>query len=211
MPFLESVSLEVDNIDEATEFYTKAFGVTGQLGLRESTAAPTSGFRGFHLSLLVAQPANVRALLDAALDAGAKSLKPAAKSFWGFGGVIQSPDGSIWKVATSHKKDTAPASRTFESIVLLLGARDVAATKNFLVDHGLAVAKSYGRKYVEFTTPESPVKLALYGFNALAKDAGVTPDGSGSHRLILGGDSGAFTDPDGFLWEATTTEKVTDR
>ena len=66
---------------------------------------------------------------------------------------------------------------------------------------GLAVAKSFGRKYVEFATPTSPVKLALYGRRALAKDAGVSPDGTGSHRLTIGGDAGPFTDPDGFAWE----------
>jgi hypothetical protein len=51
-------------------------------------------------------------------------------------------------------------------------------------------------------TPSSPVKLALYGRRALAKDAGVAPDGTGSHRLMIGGDAGPFTDPDGFAWAA---------
>jgi hypothetical protein len=37
-------------------------------------------------------------------------------------------------------------------IVLLLGVADVAASKRFYVDHGLAVAKSFGRKYVQFDT-----------------------------------------------------------
>jgi hypothetical protein len=36
------------------------------------------------------------------------------------------------------------------------------------------VAKSFGRKYVEFATPSNPIKLALYGRRALAKDAGVS-------------------------------------
>ena len=36
-------------------------------------------------------------------------LKSAAKSFWGYGGVVRAPDGTIWKVATSAKKDTGPA------------------------------------------------------------------------------------------------------
>ena len=58
------------------------------------------------------------------------------------------------------------------------------------------------RRYVEFAAPSSPVKFALYGRRALAKDAGVTPDGTGSHRLMIGSDAGAFTDPDGFTWEA---------
>jgi hypothetical protein len=61
-----------------------------------------------------------------------------------------------------------------------------------------------GRKYVEFATPSSPVKLALYGRRALAKDAGVSPDGTGSHRLMIGGDAGPFTDLDGFAWEAAS-------
>jgi hypothetical protein len=48
----------------------------------------------------------------------------------------------------------------------------------------------------------SPVKLALYSRPAAAKDAGVSADGTGSHRLVIAGDAGAFTDPDGFAWEA---------
>jgi hypothetical protein len=36
----------------------------------------------------------------------------------------------------------------------------------------------------------------------LAKDAGVPLEGSGSHRLAIGGDAGSFTDPDWFEWEA---------
>jgi hypothetical protein len=55
---------------------------------------------------------------------------------------------------------------------------------------------------VEFATASSPVKLALYGRRALAKDAGVPSDGTGSHRLMVASDAGPFTDPDGFAWEA---------
>ena len=39
----------------------------------------------------------------------------------------------------------------------------------------------------------------------LAKDAGVAPEGSGAHRLAIGGDAGSFTDPDGFEWEAVAS------
>ena len=63
---------------------------------------------------------------------------------------MQAPDGTIWKVATSTKKDSAPATRAFDQLVLLLGVSDVAASKRFYVDQGLAVARSFGRKYVEF-------------------------------------------------------------
>ncbi len=64
------------------------------------------------------------------------------------------------------------------------------------------MATSFGCKCVESATPSSPVKLALYGRRALAMDAGVSPDGTGSHRLMLGSDAGPFTDPDGFAWDA---------
>ena len=131
--------------------------------------------------------------------AGATPLKPAKKGFWGYGGVVQAPDGTIWKVATSSKKDTGPATRQIDEIVLLLGVADVAASKRFYVDRGLEVARSFGRKYVQFATAH--VKLALYGRRALAKDAGVSPDGTGSHRIVIGSDAGSFTDPDGFAWE----------
>jgi predicted lactoylglutathione lyase len=200
---IESVTLEVADLTAANTFYTAAFGLGSRVRLRASEA-PTTGFRGFTLSLVVSQPATVYGLIDAALDAGATTLKPAAKSFWGHGGVVQAPDGTIWKVATSEKKDTGPATLQIEEIVLLLGVADMAASKRFYVDRGLGVAKSFGRKYVEFAAPSGAVKLALYGRRALAKDAGVSPDGSGSHRLVIGGDAGLFTDPDGFAWEAAS-------
>jgi predicted lactoylglutathione lyase len=169
-----------------------------------ASQAPTTGFRGFTLSLIVSQPATVNGLVRAALDAGATALKPAAKSLWGYGGVVQAPDGTICTIASSTKKDTGPATRQVDDVVLQLGVEDVAASKRFYVDRGLAVAKSFGRRYVEFATPSSPVKLALLKRPALAKAAGVSPDGTGSHRIVVGSDAGPFTDPDGFAWEATS-------
>jgi predicted lactoylglutathione lyase len=201
MTSIESVTLEVADPTAADRFYTTAFGLSSQVRLQASEA-PTTGFRGYTLSLTVSQPATVSALINAALDAGATPMKPVAKSFWGYGGVVQAPDGAIWKIATSAKKDTGPATRQIDLIVLLLGVADVAASKRFYVDRGLAVAKSFGRKYVEFATESSPVKFGLYGRRALAKDAGVSPDGTGSHRLMIDSDAGPFTDPDGFAWEA---------
>ncbi|MEV5750788.1 glyoxalase [Actinoallomurus sp. NPDC052308] len=203
MTSIESVTLEVTDPTAVNGFYGEAFGLDTEIRLRASEAA-TTGFRGFTLSLTVSQPADVDGLIGAALDAGASALKPATKSLWGYGGVVQAPDGAIWKVATSAKKDTGPATRQIDQMVLLLGVADVAASKRFYLDRGLTVAKSFGRKYVEFATESSPVKLALYGRRALAKDAGVSPDGTGSHRIVIGGDAGPFTDPDGFAWEAAS-------
>jgi predicted lactoylglutathione lyase len=204
MTSIETITLEVADPAAAERFYTTAFGLGSRLRLRASQE-PTTGFRGFTLSLTVSQPADVDALIDAALAAGATTLKPAAKSLWGYGGVVQAPDGTIWKVATSAKKDTGPATGRIDDLVLLLGVTDVTASKKFYLDRGLAVAKSFGRMYVEFETGSSPVKLALYRRRALAKDAGVSPDGTGSHRIVLGGAAEPFSDPDGFTWENTTS------
>ena len=199
MTSIESVAIEVPDPNAADAFYNAAFGLGARLDLRASET-PTSGFRAFTLSLVVSQPATVDGLIGAAIEAGATPLKPAKKSLWGYGGVVQAPDGTIWKVATSAKKDTGPATEQIDEIVLLLGVSDVAASKHFYTDHGLAVARSFARAYVEFDTTN--IKLALYKRRALAKDAGVFPDGTGSHRIVIVSDAGPFTDPDGFAWEA---------
>lgn len=199
---IASVTLEVSDVEAATRFYADAFGLGDRLQLRAATA-PSTGFRGFTLSLVVSQPANVDALVEAAIDAGATVLKPVAKSFWGYGGSIQAPDGTVWKIASSSKKNTEPASKKVDELVLLLGVADVKATKQFYVEHGLRVSKSFGSKYVEFEAPQSAIKLALYTRRAAAKDAGIDPEGTGSHRLAVHSESGPFADPDGFVWEAT--------
>jgi catechol 2,3-dioxygenase-like lactoylglutathione lyase family enzyme len=199
MTNLRGVVLEVADVAEAERFLQEAFGLDERVRVRQS-AADTNGFRGFTLSLTVGQPSTVTSLFESAVRAGATVIKPVTKSIWGYGGTLQAPDGTIWKVATSEKKDTGPATRAIDSVVLLLGCSDVAASKKFYVDHGLTVARSFGRKYVEFDAT-GPVKLGLYGRKALAKDAGVPVDGSGSHRIALTGDAADFVDPDGFSWE----------
>jgi hypothetical protein len=196
---ITSVILEAPDRAATESFYTSAFGLGSAVAVRTSQAL-TSGFRGFTLSLVVSQPSTVDSLIGTALDGGATTLKPPSKGFWGYGGVVQAPDGAIWKVATSSKKDTGPASRRVDDVVLLLGVADVKTSKRFYVEHGLTVAKSFGSKYVEFAT-SAGVKLGLYTRRAAAKDAGVAADGSGSHRIVIAG-TASFTDPDGFVWEA---------
>lgn len=198
---LSSVVLEVADVEAARRFYT-AFGVDAYLSLR-ACDADSSGFRGFTLALTVSGPATVDAFVAAAVEAGATVLKPAAKSLWGYSGVVQAPDGTIWKIATGAKKDTGPATREIDDVVLLIGVESVKATRQLYTERGLTVARSFGGKYAEFA-PGRPgaVKLALYKRRALAKDLGVPVEGSGSHRIVLGGTADTFTDPDGFTWES---------
>ena len=202
MTSIESVTLEVPEPAAAEAFYTAAFGLGDKVRVRASQSS-TTGFRGFTLSLVVSQPSTVDSLISTALAGGATALKPAKKQFWGgYSGVVRAPDGTIWKVATSAKKDTGSAARDIDGIVLILGVADMASSKHFYIGHGLAVATSFGSKYAEFGAEADAIKLSLYRRSGLAQDAGVTPEGTGSHRLVIGSDAGPFTDPDGFAWEA---------
>src|SRR5262249_44430388 len=139
MTAIDSITLEVPNLAAAEAFYAAAFALEPRLDLR-AAEEPSTGFRGFTLSLLAAQPANVDALFASAQEAGATTLKPLKKTLWGYGGVVQAPDGAIWKMATSKRKNTAPPAPEFDDLVLLLGCEDVLATKRFYVEHGLEVA-----------------------------------------------------------------------
>ncbi|THV23470.1 glyoxalase [Glycomyces paridis] len=203
MTSIEYITLEADDVAAAEDFYSKAFEMGALVRVKPAEAAST-GFRGYSLSLVASQPGNVDALLEAAVAHGAEVVKPAAKSFWGYGAILKAPDGSIWKLACTPKKDSAPAEKKFDSFTILLGTTDMNATKKFYGEHGLTVSKSYGRKYTEFDAEGGPVHLALYPRKAFGKDLGIPIEGSGSHRLTVGGGAGPAVDPDGFEWEAAS-------
>lgn len=197
---LETFTLDVTDLTDARAFYEKAFGLTDQISLREG---PGSGpGRPFTVSLVVSQPSTVDSLLDTALAAGATTLKPAEKSLWGYGAILQAPDGSIWKLATSAKKDRGPATREIDDIVLLLGVADVKASKRFYADRGLGVKRSFGGKYAEFDSAPGGVQLAIYPQRALEKETGVAVDPAAAYGIVLHGGGVELTDPDGFTWQA---------
>ncbi|WP_403020873.1 glyoxalase [Salinibacterium sp. GXW1014] len=197
MTSIAHLTIETDN-GSGREFYTDALAL-GELVQVQPTAEPSSGFRGFTLGLVTAQPDDVDALMSDALAAGATELKPAAKSLWGYGGVVQAPDGTIVTLASESKKNTGPVTREVSSVVLQLGVADVVGSRRFYEGKGFTVAKSYGRKYAELDTGR--ISLTLNRRRDLAKNAGVAEDGAGSHRIRIAGSS-AFTDPDGYAWVA---------
>jgi predicted lactoylglutathione lyase len=197
MSSIDTITLEVDDLAAAERFY-HVLGVSDRVRLRAS-ATPTSGFRGFTLSLVCPQPGDVNLIVKTAVDAGATETKPASRSLWGYGGAFRAPDGTLWTIASSAKKDTGPATGQVDSFVLLLGVADVKASKQFYVGRGLSVGKSFGSKYVEFEGT-GPIGFGLNKRKDLAKNAGVDAEGSGSHRLVVNSSLGEFTDPDGFAW-----------
>jgi hypothetical protein len=199
---IASLTLEVPDPVASQSFYETALEVGSQVRARAADT-PAIGFRGFTISLVVGQPSTVDSLLETTLVGGAKTLKPAKKGLWGYGAVVQDADGVIWKLATSAKKDTGPATRKIDDVVLLIGAADMGASKRFYVEHGLSVKRSFPGRYVEFAAPAGGIKLALYpGRAGLAKDAGISPHGDGPHGIAVNSSAGHFSDPDGFSWDA---------
>src|ERR1700722_20357233 len=123
---MASLTLEVSDPAASQSFYETALGVGSQVRARTADTM-ASGFRGFTISLVVGQPSTGDSLLASALAGGAQPVKPATKALWGGGAVVQDSDGVIWKLATSAKKDKGPATRSIDSLSLLIGAADLGA------------------------------------------------------------------------------------
>ena len=180
-------------------FYTAAFGLGTELGLRASEA-PTSGFRGFTLSLVVSQPANVDALIGAAVDAGATTLKPVKKSL-GLRRCRTGPGRDDLEGRDVVEEEHRPGDAAGRRDRAPAGGRGRSREQAVLRRPRPRGGKELRPQVRRVRHAVDPVKLALYGRRALAKDAGVSPEGSGSHRIVIGSDAGPFTDPDGFAWE----------
>ena len=118
------ITLGVDDLPRAIDFYgtglgfprvdvdseTVAFfsldgswlGLYPREALAEDAMVPAegSGFDGFTLAHNVASEAEVDAVIEQAVAAGATLAKPAQKVFWGgYSGYFKDPDGHLWEVA----------------------------------------------------------------------------------------------------------------
>lgn len=117
------LTLGVRDLEKSTRFYEQGLGfprmesppqvafftLNGSwLGLygREALAQDAgvspqgSGFAGITIAHNVASEAAVDELMEQAVSAGAKLVKPAQKVFWGgYSGYFADPDGYLWEVA----------------------------------------------------------------------------------------------------------------
>jgi catechol 2,3-dioxygenase-like lactoylglutathione lyase family enzyme len=121
-PRLSLVTLGVADVARARQFY-EALGFKAGAGSQESvtffpaggvvlalfgraslaedaTVADTpTGFSGIALAHNARSEADVDKALAEAVAAGAKLIKPAAKTFWGgYAGYFADPDGHLWEV-----------------------------------------------------------------------------------------------------------------
>lgn len=77
-------------------------GLYGREALAEDigVSAEGNGFAGVALAHNLASEAEVDELLEQAVAAGAKLVKPGQKVFWGgYSGYFADPDGYLWEVA----------------------------------------------------------------------------------------------------------------
>lgn len=122
-PRISMITLGVRDLEESVCFYERGLGLPRMdsppevafftlkgswLGLygRESLAedagipADGTGFAGFTIAHNVDSEAAVDELLEQAISAGAKLVKPAQKVLWGgYSGYFSDPDGYLWEVA----------------------------------------------------------------------------------------------------------------
>lgn len=72
-------------------------------GLPVGAASPTN----FSLAHNLSSTSEVDAIMEQALRAGAKLVKPAQIAFWGgYAGYFQDPDGHLWEVAYNPELQT---------------------------------------------------------------------------------------------------------
>ncbi|QOR38074.1 VOC family protein [Billgrantia diversa] len=77
-------------------------GIYGRESLAEDAGIPAegSGFAGIALAHNLGSEAEVDELLEQAVSAGGKLVKPGQKVFWGgYSGYFSDPDGYLWEVA----------------------------------------------------------------------------------------------------------------
>lgn len=124
MPNISLITLCVADIAKATSFYEqfgfvksktasqddvsffRACGVVLALWGREAQIEDAqagglwSGNGGIVVAQNVASEGEVDAVMTRAESAGARILKPAAKTFWGgYNGYFADPDGHVWEIA----------------------------------------------------------------------------------------------------------------
>ncbi|XOZ32491.1 VOC family protein [Halomonadaceae bacterium KBTZ08] len=130
-PKISIITLGVEDLERATRFYEEGLGLPRQdfedggisffrlegawlaLYPREEltkdigvAGSEQGGFSGITLAHNVPTKADVDAVLDQAVAAGARLVKPAQEVFWGgYSGYFQDPEGHYWEVAYNPYQD----------------------------------------------------------------------------------------------------------
>ncbi len=210
-PNVDVITIGVTHLEPARRFYEGGFGLpveadrggavefalgSSRLELRrwdelaEEAGMPagSSGFRGFTLSYIVEQAADVDDMLERLVSAGGAVAKRPRFAFWGYSAHVTDPSGHLWKIASPKRrpllggKPNGNGARKLpeaQELALTIGVADMKRAKQFYKDGlGNPTKKDYS-KFVSFDGDEGTPDLAMYTWDALAKDADVPADGSG--------------------------------
>jgi len=129
------ITLGVSDLDRAIRFYETGLGLPrkamdadvaffpldgtwlalySRAALAEdaTVSAAGSGFEGFALAHNVSSREEVERVLEQAVGAGARLVKPAQDAFWGgYTGYFADPDGHLWEVAWNPHLAIGPQDR----------------------------------------------------------------------------------------------------
>jgi len=104
--FYEALGFKAGSASQDAVTFLDAGGVVlalfgrGPLAEDARVADSAPGFSGVALAHNAREPADVDKALAEAVAAGARLIKPAAKTFWGgYAGYFADPDGHLWEVA----------------------------------------------------------------------------------------------------------------
>jgi hypothetical protein len=218
-PKIDTITIGVTDSSRALRFYEDGFafpvrqveGESVMFGLGGDSAAlelcpwealaadagvapQGHGFRGFTLSYIVEQAADVDDMLTRLVDAGGEMAKPPRFAFWGYSAHVKDPSGHLWKLASPKRRPLigrkrseagAPAPVKAQELALTIGVADMKRAKQFYKDGlGNPTKKAYS-KFVSFDGGDGTPDLGMYQWDALADDAGVAPDGSGFRGFRL--------------------------
>ena len=129
------ITLGVSDLDRAIRFYETGLGLPrkamdadvaffpldgtwlalySRAALAEdaTVSAAGSGFEGFALAHNVSSREEVERVLEQAVGAGARLVKPAQDAFWGgYTGYFADPDGHLWEIAWNPHLAIGPQDR----------------------------------------------------------------------------------------------------
>jgi catechol 2,3-dioxygenase-like lactoylglutathione lyase family enzyme len=127
-PRIDIISLGVDDLERAREFYERGFGGNlsahngtlnvslgpnaSPLALRRFDAvadeagvpAHTTGFRAFTLSYILESAEDVDHVVSRLADHGGRVSKPPRNAGWGYSAYVTDPSGYLWKIASSKRR-----------------------------------------------------------------------------------------------------------
>ncbi len=129
------ITLGVSDLDRAIRFYETGLGLPrkamdadvaffpldgtwlalySRAALAEDATVPAAGngFEGFALAHNVSSREEVERVLEQAVGAGARLVKPAQDALWGgYTGYFADPDGHLWEVAWNPHLAIGPQDR----------------------------------------------------------------------------------------------------